>query len=148
VARWDRMRLVRAPMLLAVLVLVVAGCSSSGGKSHGAVTVAPIVEKDFKISARSYELRAGQVDLSVKNDGPDAHELIVVRENGSGLPMRADGLTVNEDAVEKRTLGALEPGQPGGTRELNVRLGPGRYVLLCNMTGHYLGGMHTELVVS
>jgi len=81
------MRLVRAPMPLAVLVLVVAGCSSSGGKSHGAVTVAPIVEKDFKISARSYELRAGQVDLSVKNDGPDAHELIVVRENGSGLPI-------------------------------------------------------------
>jgi len=143
------MRLVRAPMLLAVLlVLVVAGCSSSGGKSHGAATVAPIVEKDFKISAGSYKLRAGQVDLSVKNDGPDAHELIVVRENGSGLPMRADGLTVNEDAVEKRTLGALEPGQPGGTRDLNVRLAPGRYVLLCNMTGHYLGGMHTELVVS
>jgi uncharacterized cupredoxin-like copper-binding protein len=147
-ARWDRMRLVRAPMLLAVLVLMVAGCSSSGGKSHGAVTVAPIVEKDFKITAGSYHLRAGEVDLSVKNDGPDAHELIVVRENGSGLPLRADGLTVNEDAVEKRTLGALEPGQPGKTRQMQVNLTPGRYLLICNMAGHYLGGMHTELVVS
>jgi uncharacterized cupredoxin-like copper-binding protein len=135
-------------MLLAVLVLAFAGCSSSGGKSAGAVPVAPIVEKDFKITAGQYDLHPGKVDLSVKNDGPDAHELIVVRETSAGLPMRKDGLTVDEDAVDKQTLGALEPGQPGKTRRLEVNLTPGRYVLLCNMAGHYLGGMHTELVVN
>ncbi len=43
--------------------------------------------------------------------------------------------------------GVLEPGQPGSVRELNVHLRPGRYVLFCNMSGHYLGGMHTTLVV-
>jgi uncharacterized cupredoxin-like copper-binding protein len=134
-------------MLLAVLVLVLAGCSSGDGETHGAATVAPIVERDFKIKADRYELPAGKVDLSVKNDGPDAHELIVVRETNSGLPMRKDGLTVDEDAIEKQTLGALEPGQPGGIRHLDVRLTPGRYLLLCNMSGHYLGGMHAELVV-
>jgi uncharacterized cupredoxin-like copper-binding protein len=133
-------------MLLAVLVPLVGGCSSSATKSSG--TVAPIVERDFKIRAQRYELPAGKVDLSVKNDGPDAHELIVVRETGSSLPMRKDGLTVDEDAIEKQTLGALEPGQPGGDRHLRLHLAPGRYVLLCNMSGHYLGGMHTELVVS
>jgi uncharacterized cupredoxin-like copper-binding protein len=134
-------------MLLAVLVLVLAGCSSGDGETHGAATVAPIVERDFKIKTDRYELPAGKVDLSVKNDGPDAHELIVVRETNSGLPMRKDGLTVDEDAIEKQTLGALEPGQPGGIRHLDVRLTPGRYLLLCNMSGHYLGGMHAELVV-
>jgi hypothetical protein len=147
-ARWDRMRLVRAPMLLAVLVLAIAGCSSSGGKSNGAITVAPIVEKDFKITAGGYKLPPGKVDLSIKNEGPDAHELIVVRETDSGLPLRKDGLTVDEDAIEKQTLGTLEPGQPGKTRRLQVNLTPGRYLLLCNMAGHYLGGMHTELVVN
>jgi uncharacterized cupredoxin-like copper-binding protein len=135
-------------MLLAVLVLVVAGCSSGDGKPSGALTVAPIVERDFKIKADRYELPAGKVDLSVKNDGPDAHELIVVRETNSGLPMRKDGLTVDEDAIEKQTLGALEPGQPGGIRHLQVKLAPGRYLLLCNMSGHFLGGMHAELVVN
>ena len=30
---------------------------------------------------------------------------------------------------------------------LDVHLAPGRYKLLCNMSGHYLGGMHTALVV-
>jgi uncharacterized cupredoxin-like copper-binding protein len=139
------MRLVRKPMLLAGLMLVVAGCSSGGAKPSG--TVAPIVERDFKIRAQRYELPAGQVDLSVKNDGPDAHELIVVRETEAGLALRKDGLTVDEDAIEKQTLGALEPGRPGGTRHLRLRLSPGRYLLLCNMAGHYMGGMHTELVV-
>jgi len=28
-----------------------------------------------------------------------------------------------------------------------TKLEPGRYELLCNMAGHYLGGMRTELVV-
>jgi len=135
-------------MLLAVLVL--AGCSSGSGKPSASVTAAPIVERDFKISASQYQLHAGQVDLSVKNDGPDAHELIVVRETDSGLPLRKDGLTVDEDTIEKEKLelGSLEPGQPGGVRHMRVTLTPGRYLLLCNMAGHYLGGMHTELVVN
>lgn len=133
-------------MLLAVLGPLVGGCSSSGNKPSG--TVAPIVERDFKIRAQRYELPAGKVDLSVKNDGPDAHELIVVRETDSSLPMRKDGLTVDEDAIQKQTQGALEPGQPGGERHLKLHLAPGRYLLLCNMSGHYLGGMHAELVVS
>jgi uncharacterized cupredoxin-like copper-binding protein len=134
-------------MLLAVLVIAIAGCSSGGANSQGAATVAPILEKDFKITARRYEVPAGKVDLSVKNDGPDAHELIVVRETDAGLPLRKDGITVDEDAIEKRTLATLEPGQPGETRQLDVALAPGRYLLLCNMAGHYMGGMHTELVV-
>jgi uncharacterized cupredoxin-like copper-binding protein len=36
---------------------------------------------------------------------------------------------------------------PGGGGTARFRLRPGRYVLLCNMFGHYRGGMHTELVV-
>jgi uncharacterized cupredoxin-like copper-binding protein len=135
-------------MLLLALVVSIAGCSSGGGKSHSAVPVAPIVEKDFKITAGRYEVPAGKVDLSVANQGPDAHELIVVRETDAGLPLRKDGLTVDEDAIEKQTLGALEPGQPGKVRRLPVNLTPGRYLLLCNMAGHYMGGMHAELVVS
>jgi uncharacterized cupredoxin-like copper-binding protein len=30
---------------------------------------------------------------------------------------------------------------------LRVRLTPGRYEFFCNMSGHYLGGMHTVIVV-
>ena len=40
-----------------------------------------------------------------------------------------------------------EPGRPGAIRELDLRLRPGHYRLICNMTGHYLGGMNRELTV-
>jgi uncharacterized cupredoxin-like copper-binding protein len=49
-------------------------------------------------------------------------------------------VTLDEDAVEKQTVGVLEPGM--GRRQLDVTLRPGRYVMFCNMQGHYLGGMH------
>jgi uncharacterized cupredoxin-like copper-binding protein len=54
---------------------------------------------------------------------------------------------VDEEALEPRILGMLEPGAPGDVRTLRVHLSPGRYVLFCNMSGHYLGGMRRTLVV-
>jgi uncharacterized cupredoxin-like copper-binding protein len=105
-----------------------------------------VTERDFHIEAPK-RLAAGAVRLTVHNEGPDTHELIVVREGRNPLPFRRDGLTVDEDAVEQSKAGGLEPGAPDSERELTVRLRPGRYVLFCNMSGHYMGGMHTELVV-
>jgi uncharacterized cupredoxin-like copper-binding protein len=61
--------------------------------------------------------------------------------------MRSDGRTVDEEALAQRGLRALEPGASGAVRDLQVHLTPGRYVLFCNMSGHYLGGMHRVLVV-
>jgi uncharacterized cupredoxin-like copper-binding protein len=55
-------------------------------------------------------------------------------------------MTVDEDALEHSIPGALEPQSPGDHR-LKVHLTPGRYELICNMTGHYFGGMRAELVV-
>ena len=105
-----------------------------------------ITEGDFRITAPR-EVAAGDAVLRVHNRGPDAHELILVRTKDGRLPLRGDGLTVDEDAVAKNEVGALEPGAPGSVRELDVKLTPGRYVLFCNMSGHYMGGMNATLVV-
>jgi uncharacterized cupredoxin-like copper-binding protein len=105
-----------------------------------------VTERDFRITAPK-QVSSGEVRLWVHNMGPDAHELIVVRTRGSSLPLRRDGVTVNEEALDRATAGALEPGSPGALRELRVHLAPGRYVLFCNMSGHFLGGMHADLVV-
>jgi hypothetical protein len=135
-----------AVLMAALLSLGLSACGSGGG-APGPVTPvssrAPIRERDFKISAPS-TLPAGRVDLSVDNTGPDDHELIVVRADGS-LPRRSDGLTVDEDAMEKQTVGTLEPGM--GRRDLQLNLAPGRYLMFCNMQGHYLGGMHRAFQV-
>jgi uncharacterized cupredoxin-like copper-binding protein len=72
--------------------------------------------------------------------------MILIRDSGR-LPLRSDGITVNEEGLEKQTVGALEPAATGALRELKVKLTPGRYVLVCNMYGHYMGGMHAVVVV-
>ena len=131
-------------LLASALAAATAGC---GGGGRDAVPTLKITERDFAIRAPKHA-RAGKVTLLVDNEGPDSHELIVVREGGSRLPLRRDGVTVNEEALEPRIAGTLEPGTSGAIRRLTVRLAPGRYELLCNMSGHYLGGMHAQLVVS
>ena len=143
-----RMRLHwRAGWVLAGAALAaLVGCSNDHPDGGPPKTTVRVTERDFRISAPK-RVSAGNFEVSVHNKGPDDHEFIVVRLRGKGLPLRPDGLTVDEDAIEKATAGALEPAEPG-VHELSVRLRPGRYELLCNMYGHYAGGMHTKLVVS
>ena len=101
-------------------------------------------EKDFRIVVRRKHVAAGTVRLVLRNDGPVAHELIVVR-GLRHLPLRSDGLTVDEDALP--TNDEIEAVGPGSVRRVRLHLARGRYQLFCNMAGHYLAGMHAELVV-
>lgn len=105
-----------------------------------------MTERDFRIVAPKVA-QSGDVVFRVENQGPDAHEFLVVRAGASALPLRSDGLTVNEELLQRRIVGNLETAQPGSVRDLALRLKPGRYVLICNMSGHFMGGMHAMLVV-
>jgi hypothetical protein len=129
-----------------VALLAVAACGNGRPDAGGHTTLVRIAERDFRITAPK-RVPSGDLLLSVRNRGPDGHELIVVPEQGSRLPLRRDGSTVSEERLERIIVGALEPGQPRSVRKLRLHLAPGRYELFCNMSGHYLGGMHTKLVV-
>ena len=125
-------------------VLLAAGCGSTALTSSGSAVV-QVTERDFHIVAPRH-VTAGNVVFRVRNAGPDDHEFIVVRIGDHSLPLRADGMTVNEEALQPSIVGSLEPGPPGTVRLLHVDLAPGRYALMCNMEGHYMGGMHQEFV--
>jgi uncharacterized cupredoxin-like copper-binding protein len=109
--------------------------------------VLDVTERDFSIKVSAHKLIPGDITLRVANRGPDAHELIMVRSDKAQLPLRSDGMTVDEEGLEKATVGVFEPGEPGSVRELHVTLTKGRYVLLCNMSGHFMGGMETTVNV-
>jgi uncharacterized cupredoxin-like copper-binding protein len=132
--------------LVSVVALSLVGCSHR--VDHRAASAnARVTERDFQISAPA-QLPSGTVQLAVHNNGPEAHELIVVRSDGDkALPLRGDGVTVDEDAVEASTAGSLEPGAAGSNRVLKLNLKPGRYEFFCNMAGHFEGGMHTTVTV-
>jgi hypothetical protein len=130
---------------LALAGLALSGCAIDGSQRANGSATARVTEKDFHIAAPR-RLPAGEISFSVTNRGPDAHEFIVVRRRSGRLPLRSDGLTVDEDKIESDEAGALEPADPG-TRRISFRLAPGTYELFCNMYGHYRGGMHRKLEV-
>lgn len=131
---------------LAAAAAALLGPTGCGGNAPSPATGTPgvrVVEGDFHIKGPK-RVPAGDLRITVHNKGPDNHELILVKEMESGLPFRSDGVTVDEDALGSNKVGALEPGEPGSVRDLKVHLPPGNYELLCNMAGHYLGGMERE----
>jgi len=137
----------RAAAGAAAVASLLAGCGSN--RPHASArTQVTVREKDFRILVAPARIAAGRVQLVVRNAGPADHELIVVRAHRADLPLRTDGLTVNEDALEPATVATLEPAGPGAVRRVNVTLAPGSYELFCNMAGHFMGGMRAFLVVT
>ena len=134
--------------LAALALALLPACSSRSSNPAGGGAVVHVTERDFRIKVSPARVSAGDVRLLIRNEGPDAHELIVVRPARGRLALRSDALTVNEEALEGVTAGVEEPKEPGAVHELRLHLKPGRYELFCNMAGHYLGGMHAELVVT
>ena len=141
------LRRISRALLLAALAAGLSACGA-GHLLPATGRVVDVSERDFSINVSTQHLAPGRVTFRVTNHGPDDHELIVIRERGTQLPLRTDGITVNEEQLTPETVGALEPGAPGAVRNLTVRLKKGRYVLLCNMSGHFMGGMHAVVVVS
>ncbi len=130
------------------MILAISACGGAGaGTGAGTGTVVGVTERDFHISTTIAHVSPGDVTLHISNQGPDEHELIVAPQGRAGLPMRADGFTVNEDAIQNSEPGSITPQKPGGSEYLRLHLAPGRYLLFCNMEGHYMGGMRTGLVV-
>jgi uncharacterized cupredoxin-like copper-binding protein len=136
-----------ARMVTAALgAALVAGCAAKQQLAAPG-RVVDVTERDFKITVSQRTLQAGSVVFRDTNRGPDKHELIVAHVGDPKLPLRSDGLTVSEERLEKSIVGTLEPGAPNSVRELRLRLKPGHYVLFCNMSGHFMGGMRADLVV-
>jgi uncharacterized cupredoxin-like copper-binding protein len=135
-----------AVAILAVALLAISGCSGRQTAKHASGKEIRVAERDFKIAVARKRVPAGDYTLAVHNKGPDSHELIVIKARSARLPLRREGMTVDEDLLEHVIPGALEPETPG-THRLKVHLTPGRYELICNMSGHFFGGMRAQLVV-
>jgi uncharacterized cupredoxin-like copper-binding protein len=138
-------RIIPCLLACAIAPFAFSACSSHSTSAEG--TVVRVTVKDFRIKLSRTHVRAGDVRFVVKNRGPDTHEVLIARTSAA-LPLRADNITVDEDALEPVTVDEVEAEPPGAQRVLGVKLRPGRYELFCNMAGHYLGGMRALLVVS
>jgi uncharacterized cupredoxin-like copper-binding protein len=148
-----RRRLLVIPVLwLAVLCAAVLSSCSAGKTAWSGAPAAQktVVAKDFKLTLSSAVWPAGDVRVVFENRGPDTHELLMFAADGmaDAMPMRLDALTVDEDSARLHNV-IDETGTPaGGSQTVTVHLSPGHYVILCNMSGHYMAGMREDVTVA
>jgi uncharacterized cupredoxin-like copper-binding protein len=108
-----------------------------------------VLLEDFKVRGDAAVVPAGTVSFRVLNQGPTTHELIVVRTDRppDTLPLQPDGLTVDEEGPGIDFLEEVEGLDIDDRQTMVLNLTPGRYVMYCNLEGHYLGGMYAALTV-
>lgn len=146
-----RYRLMAATGLVAAMLL--GACSGggdakeekSGAKSEGGASAITATLTEFTVQPSPASGSAGEVTFTVKNSGAVPHELAVVKSDADAkkLPQK-DGLA---DETANKPLARTGNIAAGASEKLTVKLEPGKYVLLCNLAGHYSAGMATSFTV-
>jgi uncharacterized cupredoxin-like copper-binding protein len=125
-----------------------AGQLSASKVSASKVSTVSITLKDFSIIPSVASLPAGRVKFQASNQGPSEHEFVVLKTGlaPKSLPLKAGAVT--EEASGIKNVGEVEGLRSGNTKSTTIKLVPGRYLLVCNIPGHYLAGMVTPFTVT
>lgn len=161
----------RIPMLVlavAASALLTAGCGSDDSSKSTSTPKAsdeakestkseesmPAMKADSTLAVEggemyfkptSYTATAGNVKFVFKNVGAVEHELIVIKSDAAidSLKPAADGRVSEDDSV-----GEVSETAAGATKSAVIKLEAGKYLIVCNIPGHYAAGMRATLVVS
>lgn len=148
----------RAAARLFALFAVLAVAAGCGGGDDGAEQAAPeagetapaevgtvhVELMEWMVMPSTSSVPAGEVTFMAMNMGTVEHDLVVLRTElaPSELPMSGD------KAQEVGLVEKTEVLDPEGTQELTLTVTPGRYVLICNVPGHYEAGMRAAFTVT
>jgi uncharacterized cupredoxin-like copper-binding protein len=104
-------------------------------------SVVSVALTEWKLVPEQATVRPGRISFVVRNDGAMAHEFVVLRSD-----RHHHSLKVKEGkAVETGRLGEIPLIPSGASKRLTLRVSPGKYVLLCNLLGHYQAGQFAAL---
>jgi uncharacterized cupredoxin-like copper-binding protein len=136
---------------IALVLMSVVAVSAQAAITDGQVVKVKLWDQgsSMGISTDSPTAKAGKVTFDVENDSKSlVHEMLVVKVAGynDSLPYDEKSARIFEDRVaDYGEVSELEPHQSG---TLAVNLKPGKYMLICNMPGHYKSKMYTNLLVT
>jgi hypothetical protein len=162
-------------MLFAFAAIIVAGqaWSRSNDAKSRVVKLASggilgdrvrVTLQEYSMTPLPAEVKAGTVHMTVVNKGSITHELVLVRApSPTTLPITAVATpdrsvgSVNEEAISESTkMGETGEVAVGTSKTLTAKLGPGIYVMFCNIdnkapdgsvTNHFRQGMSATLFV-
>ena len=123
----------------AIIVAVALASTSDAASKSSKVTLS-----EFKISASPKTASAGKVTFNVKNSGDMEHEMVVIKTSTAASKLKVGS---NNRVSEKGSVGEVEDLAGGKSKKLTLNLKKGHYVLLCNIPGHFKGGMRADFTV-
>ncbi len=106
-----------------------------------------LIDPNWAVTASPAAVPAGDLTLTVENQGSLIHNLRVIRTDlaADQLPLDSTGFAVDEDNLNVvLSVAELSSGQ---SEDSDVTLEAGGYVLICNVPGHYDSGMRIALTV-
>ncbi len=122
-----------------------SACSAAGPSDTSEVPSLYVDISDFKILTDHPTIAAGHVVVGIRNHAAMLHELKVIKTDLAPDQLPVDGATAK--AKEDGKVGELTDVSGGASRKLVLELVPGKYVLICNIAGHYQLGMRVGLEV-
>jgi uncharacterized cupredoxin-like copper-binding protein len=144
------MRSVQFVVSVAALVSVL-GCGGAGATSaptagsSSAGTQVAADEKEFSIALDKTTVPSGNTTFNIRNTGTVVHEFVVVDTDTAAAALPQANGEVDEEQLQ--VVDEAEDIAVGATSTLTVNLAAGHYVIICNVPGHYAGGMHADLTV-
>jgi uncharacterized cupredoxin-like copper-binding protein len=132
-----------APALMALALLVVACAGPAAEAPSGSQVVAELA--DYKITVNVPSVKAGSIKIGVRNLGTMEHSFEVLKTDLAPDKLPVDGASAK--ANEDGKVGGIPSIPAGKSAAVTLDLTPGKYVLICNVAGHYQLGMHTGFTV-
>jgi len=170
-----RSSLVPVASVLGLVLVACGGTSPSAGQGGAQVSIPPGGAQTIAVSlgetgpGQMYmnlnqpAVAAGPVTFVVTNEGDKEHEFIVLQTDTSAgdfpvmsqneaMQMEGGGMghmhDFDEEAPGIVAVDEIEDLAAGATDRLEVNLKPGHYALVCNLRGHYTGGMWADFQVT
>jgi len=152
-------RLLTTAALALTTGLIAAGCggddntttTQSQATAEGAAKGEALEIKmgDYFYDPKVATVKAGSVTIDAPNDGKVEHELMLLKTNidPAKLPTASDG-GVEEKLHEVAEENGEIEAEAGETKSGTFRLTPGKWVMFCNLPGHYAQGMYGSLTVT
>jgi uncharacterized cupredoxin-like copper-binding protein len=134
--------------LVLLMAAVPLACGDDDGPAGQATdaTVITASMKEFAIDLTAASATSGAVKFQIVNKGALPHEFKAIKTDVAADKLALDGTKVDQGKYEvAQKTGDLAAGE---TKDVTFELSSGRYVLICNIEGHYVAGMHTAFTVN
>ena len=132
-----------AAALMSLALLVISCAAPAEGAPAGSQVVVEMT--DYKLTVNMPSVKAGTYKIGVRNLAIMEHSFEVLKTDLPHDKIPVDGASAK--AKEDGKVGEIPSIAAGKSAAVTLDLVPGKYVLICNVAGHYQLGMHIAFTV-